>query len=68
MSKSLNDWVTIHFKEDSIPGLRSGELTAESKAQIKALFLEIVDRVEKVNESNGRYNACIELRKEIEKL
>jgi hypothetical protein len=38
MSKAW-DWVTIHFKEDSIPGLRHGQLTEESKQQIKAVVL-----------------------------
>jgi hypothetical protein len=39
MSK-LDEPVTIHFKEDSIPGLRRGVMTEKSKAQIKALVLE----------------------------
>lgn len=34
------EWVTIHFKEDSIPGLRSGQLTEESIAVLKALALK----------------------------
>lgn len=31
--------VTIHFKENSIPGLRRGELTAESKASLLSALL-----------------------------
>ena len=30
----LNIWVNIHFTENSIPGIRSGELTDESKKAI----------------------------------
>lgn len=41
MSK-LDQPVTIHFKEDNIPGLRRGELTTESKQQIKDLFDGII--------------------------
>lgn len=39
MSK-LDESVTIHFEEDSIPSLRRGPLTKESKDAIKALFLD----------------------------
>lgn len=44
MSK-LDESVTIHFKEDSIPSLRRGPLTKESKDAIKALFLELAEEI-----------------------
>jgi hypothetical protein len=34
----LDEPVTIHFKEDGIPGLRRGELDDESKASLQARF------------------------------
>lgn len=38
---SVDEPVTIHFKEDSIPGLRRGVLTKESKAQLLAHALSL---------------------------
>jgi hypothetical protein len=37
--------IQIHFKENSIPSLRGGKLTAESAAQIIDTILDEVDRV-----------------------
>lgn len=42
MSK-LDEPVTIHFKENSIPSLRRGVLTDESKDEIKDLMLELIE-------------------------
>lgn len=55
MSK-LDEWVTIHFSEDSFPGLRSGPLTQESKTYIKALMAHLIDEctIKDSNTVDGR--------------
>lgn len=50
----LDEPVVIHFKEDSIPGLRRGELTQESK---QAILAELKKR-EAAAELQGRMNEC----------
>ncbi len=48
----LHKPVTIHFKENSIPGIRRGVLTEESKEQLIGLFIELVGEDENVWHDN----------------
>jgi hypothetical protein len=44
VKQSLDEmWVTIHFRENSIPSLKGGLLTNESKQAIKDWMLELVE-------------------------
>jgi hypothetical protein len=45
MSK-LDNPVVIHFTENSIPGLRQGVLTFDSKLYLKNLFQELIAECE----------------------
>lgn len=56
MPNRLDKPVTIHFKEDSIPGLRRGVLIDESKQYLKALFTELVGEDEALGDkADGGY-------------
>lgn len=67
--------VTIHFKENSIPGLRRGELTAEAKQQLAdGLVAALPERLvgvrysTSINESEAYMDGYNEALDEVEEL